>query len=405
MDWSDETSYNGNDARRCPFNPNEMVCDEHICHREDYSCGDGQCVNWKTRMAFHRIRPIDDNCFNKRNLNYMCEVSSYRRAWTLESGLCWPDKDYDDDRYPPWDQRNSANLTDDQLCDYLLRCILSDNVEFDCPCKDRNCTLEMMIVCPGDGLILYPPKGLINPNLFVYYNYAELQRHQRFAFVSLSGSVRCRGYYFTHTEHYRSVIHTSFIYYSDFNHLLCSLTDPNDGYRNVTSRFQYDKHCWSDSVTFNGRSYAVTPAVCAIAGQCLSQYRIGDGPIDCFGEQDETFAFGKDFCTRNVRRHRFRCFNGQHKCLSLYALGTDVTDCSNNYDEMLYGANSPLKQNFRCEKGSASGCNRLKEYIRHSSTNSSNVNSTPCELSSKEHQSLDTFSMVLRQLLELGKSY
>jgi hypothetical protein len=91
MDWSDEMYYDS--KQWCSLNPNEMLCDEHICHREDYSCGDGQCVFWDIRMAFQHIKSAkDDDCFNKRNLNYMCEVSSHRRAWTLESGLCWPDE-------------------------------------------------------------------------------------------------------------------------------------------------------------------------------------------------------------------------------------------------------------------------------------------------------------------------
>ena len=37
------------------FTPNAMDCDEHVCSRNSYSCGDGQCVEWITRMAFQRF--------------------------------------------------------------------------------------------------------------------------------------------------------------------------------------------------------------------------------------------------------------------------------------------------------------------------------------------------------------
>jgi hypothetical protein len=62
-------------------------------------------------MAFQRLVKAGKDCFNKRNLNYMCEVGSHQLAWTLESGLCWPDKGYDDPRYPPWNMINTSKLS------------------------------------------------------------------------------------------------------------------------------------------------------------------------------------------------------------------------------------------------------------------------------------------------------
>ncbi len=105
MDWSDEYL---NFGRSCPFQPNAMECDEHICSIDTNSCGDGECVPWIVRMAFQRFNEVKKDCFNKRNLNYMCEFSRDRPSWTLHNGLCWPDKDYDDPRYPSW---NASNLT------------------------------------------------------------------------------------------------------------------------------------------------------------------------------------------------------------------------------------------------------------------------------------------------------
>jgi hypothetical protein len=114
MDWTDE--YYQHDGKLCPFEPNAMECDEHLCFSQMYSYGDGQCVYWETRVAFERLIKVDNDCFNKRNLNYMCEVSPHQPAWTLESGLCWPDKDFDDPRYPPWNKINASNLIDEEKC-------------------------------------------------------------------------------------------------------------------------------------------------------------------------------------------------------------------------------------------------------------------------------------------------
>jgi hypothetical protein len=43
MDWSDEYIFSDDDE--CSFEPNNMKCDEHLCDREVYACGDGQCVS------------------------------------------------------------------------------------------------------------------------------------------------------------------------------------------------------------------------------------------------------------------------------------------------------------------------------------------------------------------------
>ncbi|CAF3939934.1 unnamed protein product [Rotaria magnacalcarata] len=62
----------------CPFQANAMECDENLCSNGLYSCGDGQCIAWETRMAFQRLGKAQKDCFNKRNINYMCELSQHR---------------------------------------------------------------------------------------------------------------------------------------------------------------------------------------------------------------------------------------------------------------------------------------------------------------------------------------
>ena len=196
MDWSDELFRELGES--CSFQSAAMECDEHLCLPDMYACGDGQCVDWVARMAFQRSLPLSDDCYNKRNLNYMCEVSPRRLAWTLEGGLCWPDKDYDDRRYPSWNLLNSSQLTDDEICDYLFRCVLSNNFEHDCPCHLYNCTQMMTRVCsPGNRLIPFPTPGLISANLFIHYNYTRYSKNANPDVLELGGSIRCRGYHFS----------------------------------------------------------------------------------------------------------------------------------------------------------------------------------------------------------------
>ncbi|CAF1254201.1 unnamed protein product [Adineta steineri] len=217
MDWSDEL--NSAFKEQCSFEPNAMNCDERICPPKMFSCGDGDCILWRSRMAFQRTITVDRDCFNKRNLNYMCEVGKHKNSWTLANGLCWPDKDYEDPQYLSTDMIESANLTDEKQCEYLVRCLLSDGLERNCPCNSRE-----------------------------------------------------------------------------------------------------------DEVRYSTNTY----------------------------------------CAENVGRHRFQCFNSQHKCLSVHSLGSGTAECSNKYDEMWYGTGNSLEES-KCQKHDHTDCERLKQYIKESS--------------------------------------
>jgi hypothetical protein len=143
---------------------------------------------WITRMA-----EAQADCFNKRNLNYMCEMSPYRRSWTLENGICWFGGSYDDSRYPPWNVIDRFNLTMEEICVYLFRCLASANFEKDCPCHQFNCTQIIIDICSKE--IIYPPPGLIDRNVFLVYKLREYQRNNNFHFFRLNGGIKCREYF------------------------------------------------------------------------------------------------------------------------------------------------------------------------------------------------------------------
>ncbi|UJR12875.1 hypothetical protein I4U23_017049 [Adineta vaga] len=383
MDWSDE--YHSHYGQICSVEPNAIECDEHLCLIEMYSCGDGECVPWETRMAFQRFSKVQNDCFNKRNLNYMCEVSQRRTAWTLESGLCLPDKDYDDLRYPPWNMINTSKLSDEEKCEYLFRCVLSKGFEHDCPCNHLNCLQIMRSLCPySHNIIFYPPDGLIDPNIFFIYNYSQSMENPAPHAFLLSGGLRCRGYFYEAIFPLELLINFHLIRYPSLNKILCAINTPFYGYKDFLSPYQNDKFCWNNSLTFNGRPYAVNPDICSYAGECISQYRIRDGYPDCYDQQDEKLDPGKNYCTENVGRHRFQCFNDQHKCLQLPVLGSGYADCSNNYDISWFGTGTDLRLQLFCFNAVKTDCHRLKEYIQQSFTknpsgNSSFIDSQPEE--------------------------
>jgi hypothetical protein len=227
----------------------------------------------------------------------------------------------------------------------------------------------MMSVCPSRiGLVYYPPEGLINSNFFIGYNYSQLMENPTFQFFILSEGLKCRGYFVKTTGMYFLQSHRISIPFA--NHPLCALNDSEHKYRDYLSPLQNDKFCWNDSLTFNGRPYAVNPDICSYAGECISQYRIRDGTYDCFPGtilEDEDMILEKNYCTGNVGRYRFQCFDDKHKCLPLDTLGVGYDDCSNSYDEKWYGTGVSLRQQIPCYKGQTTDCHRLKTYIQQSS--------------------------------------
>ncbi|CAF3686684.1 unnamed protein product [Rotaria socialis] len=293
MDRTDE--YFVDRGTTCPFQANAMECDENVCSNDLYSCGDGQCVAWETRMAFQRLGKAQKDCFNKRNINYMCELSQHRPTWTNENGLCWPDKNYDDPRYPPWNMIKASNLTIDEICQYLFRCALTKGFEHDCPCNHQNCTLMMVNA-------LLPIMDIKTLHLL----------------IKMTDSVGM-------THKHLMVAHTLFI------------------------------------------------PTYVLREECISNYRIRDGDFNCMDGDDELRQLDKTYCTGNVGRHRFQCFNNEHKCLPLQKLGSGMSDCSNGYDESWFGIGTTLRYQLPCFKRITTDCPHVMEYIHQSSSkNSSN---------------------------------
>ncbi|CAF1557947.1 unnamed protein product [Rotaria magnacalcarata] len=384
MDWSDE--YFGGFGSSCPFEPKAMTCDEHLCHLDYYSCGDGECVDWLARMAFQRMAKPANDCFNKRNLNYMCEASVNNTAWTQEDGLCNPDRGYNDSRYPPWNSIHLTNLTDDEKCEYLFRCGWSKGFESDCPCNHLNCSRIMIHVCPDvDRLVVYPPQGLINQNILIFYDYTHLLENPNFQFFTLFGNIKCRSYLFRVKEHIPLPMQMGLVTTPMITNVLCMERFVANGDRDFHSAHQYDKFCWNGSMTFNGHPYAVNPDICNdLAGECISQYRIRNGFGDCLNDLDEEETETKTYCTGRVGQQRFQCFNHQQKCLTLPWLGTGTADCSNEYDEKWFGTGIILKTQFPCFQSQTDGCHHVKAYIQQSSTTNKTYNGP---LGSRQQQS------------------
>ncbi|CAF1067220.1 unnamed protein product [Adineta steineri] len=359
MDWTDE-NYKVHLGGWCFHTVNAGDCDEHWCLPDRWSCGDGQCIYYNDRLIFMNIEVRNSECWNYRHMYYMCEMNSIEPLWTLEDGRCWPYRQYDDPQY----SKGSMGFTDIEICTYLIRCALSDGFEIHCPCNRLNCSYIMREVCIDDYMYEYPIGPLIHPYMrTMYYAYRDFTNKVPDELI-LFGGIRCRGYYgiFNSSEDISvSLLHlneTLLLWDSEFC-LSEMLT------RDYNSSIKYDENCWINSFTFNGYPYGVFD-VCSSTQECISQYRINDGKVNCLYDDDESFFLSeKNLCSR-VRKHRFQCSVDEATCYHLYSLGGGTAQCSNRYDEYLYGTGRSLF-NLQCAKHDLSVCHLLKEYIENSS--------------------------------------
>jgi hypothetical protein len=84
MDKSDEQETRAIHSHfmSCPTN-SKFDCDELLCKKSEFSCGDGQCIHW-TNVINHQ-----QSCQNQRDAFYRCELLTDEiRYFTLENDLC-----------------------------------------------------------------------------------------------------------------------------------------------------------------------------------------------------------------------------------------------------------------------------------------------------------------------------
>ncbi|CAF1196742.1 unnamed protein product, partial [Didymodactylos carnosus] len=348
MDWTDERPFWPGSGDACPFQTS-FSCDEHICKRAEFSCGNGECQSFDTnRLKSFWFTAYSDYCQNLRELNYICEASSHFRLWTIDNGYCLP---YE----IPYDE-----TVVDNNCSFYVKCALSCGLNLNCPCRNDtvDCiTNKIKITCPDDK-ILYPHGALFTP----YYHLIYLREHNWLEktpdFLLYNGSIKCKGYQISSFDkQYEKKIDsntrllTFYLHEKDF----CELKSANRS----SLAPHYDQHCWNYSKTYNNRPYAISHVCNA---QCMSVYRVRDGIYDCIEEHVSDEDRGINGSCLSIKHHRFQCSQSEISCLLAGAVGDSDAHCTNRQDEY---ATSALKD-IKCEKPSDEGCQIHREYISHS---------------------------------------
>ena len=372
MDWSDEKFNVFPSTSSCVTESAVMLCDDHKCPQEFWSCGDGQCIPYFNRYIYQTIYPSDRSCFSGREYNYMCELAANVSLWTKPDGLC-AESGYNDSSLV-----FSSNNDDDQ-CIYLIRCALSKGAEINCPCKGIDCNALMTNSCVPRGAYLYPSRGIIRPWFVQMYTW-EQNWNDKMPYINvIIGSFRCRGFAVIVPDQlrqqYKFSVRTGNFMNFDLEKVLCSLIAMQ--HKNFTSSHKYSSTCWNDSLTFNERPYAFID-ICPDSGVCFSQYRITDGYWDCLDQKDEfenTDHENRNYC-ENIRKYRFQCSSTQITCLPITNFLLSIQSngiCQNKHDNMINGTGRYLAT-ISCSSINTdlNECDLLRHYIG----NSSMLNST-----------------------------
>ncbi|UJR11567.1 hypothetical protein I4U23_015747 [Adineta vaga] len=330
---AEEYWLDGNDEQRtkdtifCPYTSGSFQCEESLCLRQQWSCGDGQCIWGFYRLSYKR--DAKQYCINLREFNYICEIHPNIDLWSRSNGLCWNLNGYVDIR-----NMNNEHLSNASKCIYLIRCALSNGFEYHCPCNENNCSSIM-------------------PTLYI--------------------NIKCRGFLGKTVEDIGLNVKDRYKLdrFPLIDHLFCN---HDEIIRDNQSDVQYHHSCWNESLTFNNQSYAFVE-ICNKSYECISQYRIGDDYSDCGEDGNDLLMNNVNICSK-LQKYRFQCSNDQSTCLPVRALGDQKKDCNNRRDEFIDGIHEPLAE-IECKYRNDYGCRFLKDYINLDShfnyTNGSSV--------------------------------
>lgn len=126
---------------KCP-EKSSLECDERLCRKDEFSCGDGSCVPWSN--LFHHRR----SCDNLRDMFYRCEtrkINEQGLRMVEETGRC-----------------QVGGATTKESCSSNLRNLLRSS--------NRKPSAEYLHAnCPED-MQLPPESSLLSPNLRLLYN-------------------------------------------------------------------------------------------------------------------------------------------------------------------------------------------------------------------------------------------
>ena len=340
LDWSDEM--NVKSSEDCASEGVSEQCDDHMCLSKQWPCGDGQCI--VDRFAFQRSTE-EKTCINRRDQSFLCETHASIVMWTMSNGRC--------NRNETYKALTKIILTEEERCEYLLKCALSQGGAVGCPCTARKeeCANALAINCSLET-IQYPRGAFPNAYTQLFFNRNRSLRHFFPDFVLINGSLKWQG------TPLNVAISMAFNNYSNAARAIETTFCAQRNSTKISNQNLFNQ-------CFNLNE---STSMCDEWNLCMSIHRIRDGNTDCFNKQDETNRTQNEVekSCASVRYHRFRCSSEEPTCLSVFALGNGETDCQNRYDEVWRGGVNRKLSQISCNQRWKDECAPLRQYIEQS---------------------------------------
>ena len=335
MDSSDEQEFDAivrffDDCTR----DSTIDCHERLCVKDQFSCGDGQCIEWSALI--HQ----SDGCDNAREAAFICETVDQRMNTNVQfNGLCQHTS-----------RPSLRPLTNTSDCISSLRHLLAANRRS--PSNEIRATSfrNMIALCPE--LIQYPEQTVLSPVLKMYYNRSRIEIfygagksfHQQMPrkphLFCLHGSMVCQSTWTTlKKDHCLSQDDFQKLTSSPFfpiSHLFCRTAATQASVKGLTV---------VQKLPNAPLSYA-----CQNTSDRVSQRRVNDGYIDCLYGDDE-----KNSIDTTAKPFRYRCqtVTSPAQFVSYQQLGNGIRECDDGSDEI---SRDIRWTSFRCNANDNYAC-------------------------------------------------
>ncbi|CAF1287381.1 unnamed protein product, partial [Didymodactylos carnosus] len=351
MDGSDEQQLNELYKRYYDCSKRSTFeCDDRLCHKDQFSCGNGECVPWSSVLN-HNI-----GCQNSRHLAYICEPYNPTDSRSEQPGICKET------------MKPILPLTNTSNCLQTLRYLLQPN--------GVNLLSELAVKnmkgrC--ENHIIYSEQNAFFPGLKVVYNRSRIEAfyskpsnsQKRIAkapdLYYFSGDIACDGIslsihekiWFNPQE--LKEFTSSYPFFPLF-HLICE---------KVMNKSASDRQTHKEQVpSLTSLSYH-----CKNTSDRISLRRVNDGYIDCLYADDERHP---DYPMTELFRYRCQTVTSPSQYVSYSKLGDGVDNCADGSDEI----SKELRwSSFKCDVNDAYACwvfqgdqfreNRIKDARFH----------------------------------------
>ncbi|CAF4427039.1 unnamed protein product, partial [Rotaria sp. Silwood2] len=320
MDLSDEQELSDiyQVYNRCP-KMSTMECDERLCRKDEFSCGDGQCIKWSSIIDHHHV-----SCENWRDATYFCETPDFVITNRLIANAVCSSTSL-----------QIPQLTNTSSCLISLRYLLLTTGEQQLSKMRKMAINNIKDRCLET--IEYPERPVFSPVFKMFYKKSRIidfytsqqnftkQMLKRPDLVCFSGSMVCHGIWMTLQKdncmdyNYFETL-TSYPFFP-ISQLFCHEAVKQAKFENVT--------------LFQSNTYGQLPSsivfTCPNTSDCISLRRVNDGYADCLYAEDE-----KNSVYTMTEPFRYRCQTGSSpvQYISFQQLGNEVNECTDGSDEI-----------------------------------------------------------------------